>query len=64
MDYFKIMVCKEIKKYLYKKCCIYITMCYNKDVNDIEKIYFSIMVKQKRDYEVKKELLALFLFAK
>jgi hypothetical protein len=39
-------------------------MCYNKDVNDIEKIYFSIMVKQKRDYEVKKERVALFLFKK
>lgn len=39
-------------------------MCYNKGVNDIEKIYFSIVVKQKRDYEVKKERLALFLFKK
>lgn len=52
------------KKYLNKKCCIYQRMCYNKDVNGIYKRYFSIMVKQKRDYEVKEGLCALFLFAK
>ena len=59
----KKLTCKEWKIFT-QKCCIYKTLWYNKGVNDIWEIRFSIVVKQKRDYEVKKELLALFLFTK